>query len=303
MYVYLDLIFIFNLLLDAALLQSTAWIRKLHYSKWRLWLGAFIGATYVVLMFVPALSFAFTFLLKCVFSLVMVYSAFGFHSLQYLLRNIAVFYFVNFTVAGGIFGLNYILQSKHEVLNGILFTQSGALTFHFQIGTIFVVVLGFVLIFFIKNVFSGYERKVDTSQVIAKVEVMIDEHMRSCYGLIDTGNQLYDPLSRLPVMVMEISEWESFIPVKWRDALAKAEMDDIFKCLSDEDWEWRDRLRVVPYKGIQKGQQFMLAIKPDKVVIQQLDQRKETCKVLIGLNSGRLSSDGAYQAIIHPALC
>jgi stage II sporulation protein GA (sporulation sigma-E factor processing peptidase) len=46
----------------------------------------------------------------------------------------------------------------------------------------------------------------------------------------------------------------------------------------------------------------MMAIKPDKVVIVSRQGQIETSKVLVGLRSGRLSSDGAYQAIIHPHL-
>lgn len=303
MYVYIDLIFALNLLLDAALLQTTAWVRKLDYLKWRLWLGALIGAVYVLMMFVPALSLAFIFIVKGGFSILMVYTAFGCKSFSYLLRNLAVFYFVNFSVAGGIFGLNYFLQSRHEVLNGMLFTQSGALTFQFQIAAILIVVSGFALLYFVRIIFSAHQRKVNTSHVLAKVEVQIGEHWHRCDGLIDTGNQLYDPLSRLPVMVMEISQWERILPDKWKRACDSREMDEIFQCLQEEEGPWKERLRIIPYKGIQQGSQWMLAIKPDKVVIQQQDIRKENVRLLIGLKSGRLSSDGAYQAIIHPALC
>ncbi|UUZ85567.1 sigma-E processing peptidase SpoIIGA [Paenibacillus sp. P26] len=46
----------------------------------------------------------------------------------------------------------------------------------------------------------------------------------------------------------------------------------------------------------------MLAIKPDRVIITTEDKQIESMKVLIGLDGGRLSSDNAYQAIIHPSL-
>lgn len=53
--------------------------------------------------------------------------------------------------------------------------------------------------------------------------------------------------------------------------------------------------------GVNRNTQFMLAIKPDRVVITTGETQIEAMKVLIGLDGGRLSSDNAYQAIIHPS--
>lgn len=61
-------------------------------------------------------------------------------------------------------------------------------------------------------------------------------------------------------------------------------------------------LEADPIQGVNRGTQFMLALKPDKVVIAYDGKQVEATKVLIGLDGGKLSSEGAYQAIIHPAL-
>ncbi|MNJ63845.1 Sporulation factor SpoIIGA [compost metagenome] len=70
----------------------------------------------------------------------------------------------------------------------------------------------------------------------------------------------------------------------------------------DESFPWRDRLRLVPYRGINKGSQFMLALKPDEVCVVRDGQKVVTTKVLIGLDGGQLSSEKTYRAIIHPVL-
>jgi stage II sporulation protein GA (sporulation sigma-E factor processing peptidase) len=72
--------------------------------------------------------------------------------------------------------------------------------------------------------------------------------------------------------------------------------------IGTEPFVWQDRLRLVPYRGVNRSTQFMLAIKPDRVVITLGEKQYESLKVLIGLDSGKLSSDNAYQAIIHPNL-
>lgn len=61
-------------------------------------------------------------------------------------------------------------------------------------------------------------------------------------------------------------------------------------------------MRLVPYRGINKGSQFMIALKPDEVSIVQEGRTVTTGRVLIGLDGGRLSMESAYRAIIHPVL-
>nr|WP_313783757.1 sigma-E processing peptidase SpoIIGA [Paenibacillus larvae] len=66
--------------------------------------SAGIGACYVLLLFVPALSFLFTFLMKGAISLLMLWIAFGFISLEQYMRNAGTFYLISFAAAGAFTG-------------------------------------------------------------------------------------------------------------------------------------------------------------------------------------------------------
>ncbi|MNY32162.1 Sporulation factor SpoIIGA [compost metagenome] len=103
-------------------------------------------------------------------------------------------------------------------------------------------------------------------------------------------------------MVMEVAEWGDVLPEQWLQRIRSADVDQIISGIGVEEFVWQDRLRLVPYRGVNRNTQFMLAIKPDKVVITHNDSQLEATKVLIGLDGGKLCSDGSYQAIIHPAL-
>ncbi|WP_260115454.1 sigma-E processing peptidase SpoIIGA [Paenibacillus hexagrammi] len=92
------------------------------------------------------------------------------------------------------------------------------------------------------------------------------------------------------------------LPEEWLKRIRSADVDQIISGLGSEEFIWQDRLRLVPYRGVNRNTQFMLAIKPDKVVIHHNDKHIEASKVLIGLDGGKLCSDGSYQAIIHPTL-
>jgi stage II sporulation protein GA (sporulation sigma-E factor processing peptidase) len=101
---------------------------------------------------------------------------------------------------------------------------------------------------------------------------------------------------------MEASEWKDQLPESWMKRIREAQVEQIVTALGTDEFVWQDRLRLVPYRGVNKGTQFMLALKPDKVVITHNNATIESQKVLIGLDGGKLCSDGSYQAIIHPLL-
>ncbi|MNI27694.1 Sporulation factor SpoIIGA [compost metagenome] len=303
MIVYADLIFLFNFLMDAALLLLTARIRRISFTWWRLAASAAIGAAYVVMIFVPALSIFFTFIVKCCFCVLMMITAFGFGSLQHVIRNLGTFFLINFATAGGIFGLHYLLASSGDIMNGLMFTHSGGLMFQVQVGgLLFILVLSGLMLWWFRAVFVSTKQREELTSFLAQVDVQIDAYTSTCMGLIDTGNQLYDPLTRTPVMVMEASQWGEHLPEAWIQRIRSAEVDQIISGLGTEEFIWQDRLRLVPYRGVNRTTQFMLALKPDKVVITHNDKQVEATKVLIGLDGGKLSSDGSYQAIIHPTL-
>ncbi|WP_166243845.1 sigma-E processing peptidase SpoIIGA [Paenibacillus turpanensis] len=302
MIVYLDLLFFTNLFIDAVTLKTTAWVVKKRVKAWRLLLGAAIGASYVVMMFFPSLSAAFTFLVKCLFSAVMIMTVFGFQSLQNFLRQIGAFYVVNFAAAAAIIALHFLLQTPQEIRSGMWFAQSGGVTHGIQVSMWFVLLVFAPGIFLFKQVFKGSERRQRQSGYLATVQVWIGDAQAECRGIIDTGNKLYDPLTRTPVMVMEASLWEERLPPSFMDRIRDHAVDRIVSDKEMESFAWQDRLRLVPYRGVGAGTKFMLALKPDRVVIDREGTVTESRKVLIGLDGGTLSSDGDYRAIIHPEL-
>lgn len=303
MVVYIDLIFMTNLLIDGTLLWLTSWMRKIKTPWWRISLSATLGALYVIMMFVPELTFMYTFLIKFGLSLVMLWIAFGFGSLQHYMRNMGAFYIINFAAAGGIIGIHYLLQNSGDLWSGIWFTTSGGLSFELKIGFWFTVIV-FIIVILLFKIVQSSKRKLDSRHVyFADVKVNIGGEYVECTGLLDTGNQLCDPLTRIPVMVMEVSLWKDYLPASWIDKLAEGEADKLVMELGAEsNFAWQDRLRLVPYRGVNRGAAFMLALKPDSVEICMDGNLSITTRVLIGLDGGTLSAEKAYRAIIHPDL-
>lgn len=297
------MIFAANLLIDGILLWLTSWLVKMKVSWWRLFLSALVGALYVVMMFVPELSFLYTFLIKFGLSVLMLWIAFGFRSLQSYLRALGAFYIINFAAAGGIVGVHYLLQSSGDIWNGIIFTSSGGQAYRLKIGIWFVLALLPLVLLLFKLIQSSRRHREQLDSYIGEVTVEIDGVTVTCPGLLDTGNRLCDPLTRIPVMVMEASLWDGHLPVSWKGRLTQTGADQLVLEADGQSFAWQDRIRLVPYRGVNRGgASFMLALKPDSVIIQLGGDTFCSRRVLIGLDGGTLSGDGAYRAVIHPDL-
>lgn len=302
MIVYVDLLFFMNFVIDAALLLATGWTRKIKMKGWRIAAGAGIGALYVIMMLFPETSVLFTLLFKFLCSVVMILITFGFGRLHQFLRTIGAFYLVNFVAAGGILGIHYLLLSSGDVMNGLWYTHTGGLSFQLKLSMGFILVSLILVIWFYSRVTNSTKRQMQVDTWITELKISLDGVEVTCKGLIDTGNRLYDPLTNIPVLVAEVDLLHGYLPEDWVKRIQNSEVEEIVMNMDKTSFVGQERIRLVPFRGINKGGQFMLAIKPDHVMILYKDQWITTRKVLIGIDGGKLSSDGTYQAILHPEL-
>lgn len=300
--VYLDLVFLSNLIIDGAVLLTTAWVRGIKPKWWRLAAAAAVGAGYAAMLFLPGAGVLLAALAKIALSLVMLLIAFGFGGLQRFVRNAAAFYGISFAAAGGVIGLHYLLQSRGGIWDRLWLTDSGAVGLELQYGLASVLAAAGAALLLYRAVLGSRKHTERTLDSLAEVTVEIDGRAVQCTGLIDTGNRLYDPLTRTPVMVAEAALWSGELPAAWIEALRGGEVEGLLARLDRDGRSLGDRLRFVPFRGIGGRTQLMLAVKPDRVRIERDGRRIETSRVLIGLEGGTLASDGSYRAIIHPSL-
>ncbi|UFJ41934.1 sigma-E processing peptidase SpoIIGA [Brevibacillus humidisoli] len=304
MVVYLDIIILLNFAIDTLLLWFTAYFRKARIVWWRLLAAAAFGSTYIAFFFLPSFAGMYQWMVKLLFSVLMLLIAFGFPRLLAFAHHLCVFYFVAFVFGGGVFGLNYLLASQSEVMNGILVTHNDG----FGVGskpTLLVLAAGFALVYILsRNSYRAIQGPRQIESFLVEVCVKVNGESVICRGLVDTGNQLQEPITRIPVMIMESKLLAHLLPAGLSDRLAQLNgmldgLDDLFDSMRDE---WQARLRVIPYRSVSRGMDFLLAVKPDVVVIVQQGERFECRRVLLGLNPHPLSADQTYQAIVHPAL-
>ncbi|GAA0364716.1 hypothetical protein GCM10008968_20630 [Bacillus horti] len=198
-------------------------------------------------------------------------------------------------------GLHFFFQSQHEVMNGILQTQSSG--YGDPISWLFVVG-GFIGMFwFSRSRWHQIEVTKRSVQELVEVEVSFGGHQIHCQGLVDTGNQLRDPVTKAPVMMLEQSCFEHVLPELLAKQLLDQDMMQGFNMEAVQEYEeWTTRIRVIPYRGVRQGMQLMYALKPDYVKIILNQESYISSQVLIGLNQQSLSREGLFQAVVHPDL-
>ncbi len=288
--------FLLNGLFDFLLLWLTSAIRKQRTNHWRLLIAAIIGGAYATLHLWAQFQPIYSLPMKLVISFVMIWISFGFvHPLSYL-RNLGVFYFVCFVTGGAMMAIHFFLTGESQTAGVFLTVTSNGWGSPVSWG---VIILGFPLVWlYAKISFGSLEQQRQMDSFLLPVRIQVEGSYLECMGLVDTGNQLRDPITRAPVMMVELDQLESKIPPALTEMIKKSDWEQGWTKLPPE---WMVKVKLVPYRGAGRQMDMMVTFKPDQVEIWYEDGWNNVGKVLIGLDVGTLSSDGKYQALIHPA--
>jgi stage II sporulation protein GA (sporulation sigma-E factor processing peptidase) len=296
--VYLDVIWALNLLFDSLLLYLSSIFLKRQTPIWRLVAGGFVGSLIILLSFTPLHSYTNHPISKLFFSVIMVLIAFGFKRLTFFIKALMTFYVTTFLIGGALIGAHYFVQFDSQMSANVM--MASITGFGDPISWLFVV-LGFPIAwhFSKKNIESMEMTKIQFDQIV-NVTVNIAGETLSVKGLVDSGNQLYDPLSKLPVMFVSIKQLieQVALPIQ----KAAIDPDGIISGNDELPIEWLNRLRIVPYRVVGQEHQLIVALKPDSIVIDSKGVRYLCKEGLVSFTMQQLSADDAFQCIVHPKM-
>jgi len=288
--VYLDVLFITNFILDYGILWATARLGHLATTWFRLGLGALLGSLYAMFMVFPRASFFYSMSIKLLFSLLIVAVAFSRLTLKKYFQAVAYFYLISFAMAGAVIGGSSILEG-----NSFVFQRLNVKT----TGLVFACVTAFILG---KWGVSYLKRNWQKNQFRVSTEICFDRNSILLEALIDTGNELRDPLSQKPVMIVEYEAIKNILPKDFRYRFEKYAATDITKVVEPARVpSWLTRVRLIPFNSIGKHHGMLLGFKPDMVVM--FSQEKVITKdVIVCLYHKPLSSRGSYRAVLNPEM-
>jgi len=111
MTIYIDIIFLENLLMNYIILLCTGIIVKSKINLMRLFLSSTIGGTYAVLLYIQNFWILSDWIFKILLSLLMIYIAFNAKKIKIFLKELLIFYLVSFTFGGVALALAYLMNS------------------------------------------------------------------------------------------------------------------------------------------------------------------------------------------------
>lgn len=298
MTVYLDVIWALNLLFDSLLLYLTAIFLKRSIRLWRLLAGGFIGSLIILLSFSPLHDYTNHPISKLLCSVFMVLTVFGYKRFRFFIKGLMTLYVSTFLLGGALIGTHYFVQYNSEwtvsVLRASIYGFGDPITWMF-------VLLGFPIAWHFgkRNIEAMEMTKIQFNQLV-KVQVTIGSETIKVKGLVDSGNQLYDPLSKQPVMFVSIKNQLEIVSEevkKLADATESVLMGSVM--LPDE---WQNRLRIIPCKVIGQEHQLIVGVKVDTILIEQNNDQYLCDKGLVSFTIKQLSADDAFQCIVHPKM-
>ncbi|KLV28215.1 sigma-E processing peptidase SpoIIGA [Niallia circulans] len=298
MAIYLDVIWLLNLLFDSLLLYLTGILLKKKIIHWRILLGGLIGSLIILFSITPLSPYSNHPISKLLFSIVMVATAFGYKRFRTYIQALMIFYLATFLIGGTLIGAHYFIQFDFDLSSSVLLASIKG--FGDPISWLFVL-LGFPIVwYFSRRNLEGMEvTKIQYEQII-DVIFQIGGKEFSIKGLVDSGNQVYDPISRLPVMFVSLKNIEKDMPAEIIRLTEQPEA--IIYGSQPIAPEWESKMRIIPYKVVGKDHQLLIAVKPDTLFLKKEQEVIVVEKGLISFTSQVLSAEGIFDCIVHPKM-
>lgn len=295
--VYLDVVFMINFFMDFVLLWATAKFSQVRTTRVRLVAGALVGAFYSLALLLPSLHYLLSFSIKVLFSVAMVLVAFPRLRFKRFLQVLGYFYLVAFTMGGAMLGAMYLIskdQDVYGIMNGI-FVFLAEVKYTWLVAAVIaaVVLVRYGVGFLKRNFFHSFFK--------VPVIIRLGGKTISTKALVDTGNQLKDPLTQKPVMIVEFSVLEKIMPRELAEALGEENEPDLERIVASlSGSRWASRIRLVPFSSIGKSKGMLVGIRPDEVIVITSDNNIRIKDIIVGIYHSPLSPEGTYRALLHP---
>lgn len=294
-HIYLDAVWLLNFLMDAMILNLTLGLTRAKSSKLRLILAAVIASSMVPLTVLMPGSFFTTSLGKVVLSLIIVWVAFRYASLRSFLMQWVSFYFITFAIGGSMMGVHFFLMSDIQVQGGTLVTFSGG--YGDPVSWLFVFI-GFPSSYFFTkwrfNQIAVHQMKFDN---IYEVTVKWNGKSAICQGMVDSGNQLVDPVTR---KIVFLADHQVLIQLLEKEVLEYLTMDRVVASMDELPEEIQKNVRLVPFQAAGSKGQLLVTLMVDSISIQTPEGALNLNHPLLGIQHHDLTHDQSYQMLIHP---
>ena len=290
MTVYLDVVFLENIIINYIILYVTGIISKAKIKQKRILFGAIIGAIYSVIYYLFKLKIYSSVIIKIVLSIIIIYVSFNSKNFKDLAKKTILFYFVSFVFGGASIAIIYMVNSENITI------QNGVLVGNYTIKTI---LIGIVIAYFtIIIAFNIIKTKISKKDLICDISIILNNKIIKTKAMIDTGNLLKEPITNKPVIVMEHTLLYDIIPKEILNNIENILGGDLSKIPKKIQDEYVSKLKIIPFSSLGKTNGMLLGIKGENLTIYLNEETKIIDTVIIGIYNKSLTKRGEYRSLL-----
>lgn len=290
MTIYIDIVLIENLIMNYIILFTTAVVLKIKVNHIRLILASLLGAGYSIIAYMGIIKVYSSIILKIILSVLIIYIAFNPQNIKKMCKDLLLFYLVSFVFGGAAFALIYIIKPQNILMKNGLFLGTYTLK---------TVMLGAVVAFcIIIGAFAIIKNKISKKDMFCEIEILINQKKIKTKAMIDTGNMLKEPITNVPVIVVEHILLYSCMPKEILNNLKEIMGGDFKNIPCDIQEKYISKLKLIPFSSLGKQNGMLIGIRPEYVKVITDEQEKINKNVIIGIYEKSLTKKGKYQALI-----
>lgn len=271
--VYIDLLFLLNLIANDLLLLAAGRMAGAVLRRWRIGLGAAAGALYAALVFLPGMVWLARWPCKLASGVLMALIAYGGEAR--LLRVTVLFFGASAALAGTVLGLELLGNVSLTLEHGVFYTPLD----------IRLLLLSFVACYFVLSLF--FRRVGEHARDLARLDIALEGGRVTLTALRDTGHTLTDPADNCPVVVADGRALAGLLP-DWADP--GDPIGSVERCHAAGS----RRVRLIPYRAVGVECGMLLAVRSRGVAVNG----KPLGKLLVALSPTAVDDGGGYQALI-----
>ncbi len=290
MTIYVDVVLLENIVMNYIILLATGIILRTKIKHLKIIIASVLGAIYSVVAYISDLKIYSSLFIKLLLSVIIVYIAYNPQNLKKLFKCILIFYLTSFAFGGAAFALIYILKPQEILMRNGLFLGTYPLK---------TIILGAIIAFLvIITAFSIVKSKISKKDMFCEIEIELNNTKIKTRAMIDTGNMLKDPITNMPVVVVEKSLLYECMPKEILNNLENIIGGDFEKVPENIRNEYISKLKLIPFSSLGKQNGMLIGIKPKYLKITQDEEENIKENVIIGIYTKSLTKKGEYRALI-----
>ena len=262
MVVYVDVLILVNFIVNLFILHVTVQtLRKRIKLKW-LCISSLVGSLYVITVLYPSLKWLTFLPFKILVVMVMIFIVFREKKFLFNIKASLIFLLYSVLLAGMCLFIQ--MNSRKDMSFDVIIINFPYEKLLLSVMMIYIVI--YRLVIFIED-----RKKVST--LIYTVDIVSKNYIKTIKAFLDTGNELREPVSNLPVLIVE------------RNILSGILLE-------------KNNTYFIPYTVVNGTNSKLIGFKPEYINVHINNKSIETKDVIVAFCEYKLSKDNDYNGLM-----